>query len=154
MLLEITSTFPGKVAFITANCFSPVCHMWIVTLYKLWFIDWFFQKHGLTISGERRDPCPQNANPDANSYLASTFQNLPQGGHLCQVRPQGDHEEVSWFFLLIAILLVVPFTLLIWLRFLSIDFFLNLQTHLYAIFHFSFVVGLRLLSIDIFLKVF
>ena len=66
--------------------------MWIVTLYKFWFIDSFFQKHGLTLSGERRDPCPQNANPDANSCLASIFQNLPQGGHLCQVRPQGDRR--------------------------------------------------------------
>ena len=92
MLLEITSTFAGKAAFITANCFSLVCHMWIVTLYKLWFIGSFFQKHGLTLSGKRRNPCPQNANPDANCCLASIFQNLPQGGHLCQMRPQGDRR--------------------------------------------------------------
>ena len=109
MLLEITSTFAGKVAFITANCFSPVCHMWIVTLYKLWFIDWFFQKHGLTISGERRDPCPQNANPDANSYLASTFQNLPQGGHLCQVRPQGDRRGKAGQQLSLLVVQWLPF---------------------------------------------
>ena len=61
-------------------------------LYKLWFIGSFFQKHGLTLSGKRRNPCPQNANPDANCCLASIFQNLPQGGHLCQMRPQGDRR--------------------------------------------------------------